>query len=105
MCRNITQLRPKYDADSDEIQPATADEIKAAALQYIRKVSGYRGLTPAPSGAPRVYGCTQGAPRQPGRFRTGRGPGGGCHPDPAGGTGEPGPLNTYPAYLFNAGMG
>ena len=35
MCRSIKQLR------NSEI-PATEDEIRAAALQFVRKVSGYR---------------------------------------------------------------
>ena len=35
MCRSIKTLRR-----ADE--PATPDEIEAAALQYVRKVSGYR---------------------------------------------------------------
>lgn len=35
MCRSIKQLR-KADA------PATDDEVRAAALQFVRKVSGYR---------------------------------------------------------------
>jgi hypothetical protein len=35
MCRSIKQLR------NTEI-PATEDEIRAAALQFVRKVSGYR---------------------------------------------------------------
>ncbi|HQV70453.1 MAG TPA: DUF2277 domain-containing protein [Thermoflexales bacterium] len=35
MCRSIKQLR-KADA------PATEDEVRAAALQFVRKVSGYR---------------------------------------------------------------
>ncbi|MFZ5884824.1 MAG: DUF2277 domain-containing protein [Chloroflexota bacterium] len=35
MCRSIKTLR------SAEI-PATEEEIRAAALQYVRKVSGYR---------------------------------------------------------------
>ena len=35
MCRSIKTLR-----SADE--PATDDEIHAAALQYVRKVSGYR---------------------------------------------------------------
>lgn len=35
MCRSIKQLR------NTEI-PATEEEIRAAALQYVRKVSGYR---------------------------------------------------------------
>lgn len=40
MCRNITELRGLE-------PPATADEIEAAARQYVRKVSGVR----APSAA------------------------------------------------------
>jgi len=39
MCRSIKTLRPPF---QDE---ATAEEIEAAALQYVRKVSGFR--TPA----------------------------------------------------------
>ncbi len=35
MCRNIKQLR-------NFEQPPTDEEIKAAALQFVRKVSGYR---------------------------------------------------------------
>jgi hypothetical protein len=35
MCRSIKQLR------NVEV-PATEEEIRAAALQYVRKVSGYR---------------------------------------------------------------
>ncbi len=35
MCRSIKQLRQPD-------QPPTPDEIQAAALQYVRKVSGYR---------------------------------------------------------------
>lgn len=35
MCRNIKQLRNSQ-------QPATEEEIREAALQYVRKVSGYR---------------------------------------------------------------
>lgn len=35
MCRSIKQLR-------DPILPASQEEIEAAALQYVRKVSGYR---------------------------------------------------------------
>jgi len=35
MCRNITPLRGLEPA-------ATPEEIRAAALQYVRKVSGYR---------------------------------------------------------------
>ena len=35
MCRSIKQLRQAAD-------PPTEEEIRAAALQYVRKVSGYR---------------------------------------------------------------
>ena len=35
MCRSIKQLR-------DSEIPATEEEIRAAALQFVRKVSGYR---------------------------------------------------------------
>jgi hypothetical protein len=35
MCRSIVKLRR-------EDQPATEEEIRAAALQFVRKVSGYR---------------------------------------------------------------
>lgn len=35
MCRNIVQLRRPDGA-------ASAEEVRAAALQYVRKVSGYR---------------------------------------------------------------
>jgi len=35
MCRSIKTLRSAED-------PATDEEIRAAALQYVRKVSGYR---------------------------------------------------------------
>ena len=35
MCRNI---RPLYNFEP----PATTDEVRAAALQYVRKISGYR---------------------------------------------------------------
>jgi hypothetical protein len=38
MCRSIKQLR------NVEI-PATEDEVRAAALQFVRKVSGYRKLS------------------------------------------------------------
>ena len=35
MCRSIQQLRGAQ-------PPATADEVRDAALQYVRKISGYR---------------------------------------------------------------
>jgi hypothetical protein len=44
MCRNITELRGLE-------PPATDEEIDAAALQYIRKVSGLRQPPPAASEA------------------------------------------------------
>lgn len=36
MCRSIKTLRPPYTDD------ATADDVRAAALQYVRKVAGMR---------------------------------------------------------------
>jgi len=39
MCRSIKTLRPPY------AEQVTDDDIRAAALQYVRKVSGFR--TPA----------------------------------------------------------
>jgi hypothetical protein len=36
MCRNIKTLRPPY---ADDV---TEDDMRAAALQYVRKVSGFR---------------------------------------------------------------
>ncbi len=45
MCRNITELRGLQ-------PPATLEEIDAAALQYIRKVSGLRK---PPAGATEAY--------------------------------------------------
>jgi len=35
MCRSIKQLR-------EGNEPATSEEVEAAALQFIRKISGYR---------------------------------------------------------------
>jgi hypothetical protein len=43
MCRSIKTLREPYATD------VTDDEIEAAALQYVRKVSGFR--RPAPHNA------------------------------------------------------
>ncbi len=40
MCRNITELRGLE-------PPATEDEVRAAARQYVRKVSGVRDPRPA----------------------------------------------------------
>jgi hypothetical protein len=42
MCRSIKTLRTPQ-------SPPTDDEIRAAALQFVRKVSGYR--TPSPANA------------------------------------------------------
>jgi hypothetical protein len=43
MCRSIQTLRPPFHDDP------TDEEIRAAALQYVRKVSGFR--SPAPHNA------------------------------------------------------
>ena len=43
MCRSITTLRPPYAED------VTEEDVRAAALQYVRKVSGFR--RPAPHNA------------------------------------------------------
>ncbi|MFG1943590.1 DUF2277 domain-containing protein [Nonomuraea sp. NPDC048826] len=43
MCRSIKTLRPPYTED------VTEDDVRAAALQYVRKISGFR--TPAPHNA------------------------------------------------------
>lgn len=45
MCRSIKTLRPPY------VDEATEDEVRAAALQYVRKVSGFR--TPSRANAER----------------------------------------------------
>ncbi len=39
MCRSIKQLRP---TKGSETPPASHEEMEAAALQFVRKVSGYR---------------------------------------------------------------
>jgi hypothetical protein len=39
MCRSIKRLRPPRGSDEP---PATLADIEAAALQYVRKISGYR---------------------------------------------------------------
>jgi len=44
MCRNITELRGLQ-------PPATAEEISAAARQYVRKVSGLTTVPPSASDA------------------------------------------------------
>jgi len=36
MCRSIKTLRPPFQAEASE------EEVRAAALQYVRKVSGFR---------------------------------------------------------------
>ncbi|KNE81113.1 MULTISPECIES: DUF2277 domain-containing protein [Streptomyces] len=36
MCRSIKTLRPPYTEDAGE------DDVRAAALQYVRKISGFR---------------------------------------------------------------
>jgi hypothetical protein len=44
MCRSIKTLRPPY---ADDV---TEDDVRAAALQYVRKISGFRA--PAAHNAP-----------------------------------------------------
>ena len=44
MCRSIRQLR-------NPERPATDDEIREAALQFVRKISGYRKPSRANAGA------------------------------------------------------
>jgi hypothetical protein len=43
MCRSIKTLREPY------VEDVTEDDVRAAALQYVRKVSGFRA--PAPHNA------------------------------------------------------
>ena len=43
MCRSINTLRPPY------AEVVTEDDMRAAALQYVRKISGFRA--PAPKNA------------------------------------------------------
>ena len=43
MCRSIKTLRPPFTDD------VTDDDVRAAALQYVRKISGFRA--PAPHNA------------------------------------------------------
>jgi hypothetical protein len=43
MCRSIKTLRPPY------VEAAGDDDVRAAALQYVRKISGFRA--PAPHNA------------------------------------------------------
>lgn len=41
MCRSIKTLRPPYTED------ATTDDVRAAALQYVRKIAGMRAPSTA----------------------------------------------------------
>ena len=41
MCRSIKTLRPPY------VESVEVDDMHAAALQYVRKVSGFRAPSPA----------------------------------------------------------
>ena len=54
MCRSIKTLRRKDDA-------ATNEEVRAAALQYVRKISGYR----TPSRGQRARRSTPQSTRSP----------------------------------------
>lgn len=44
MCRSIKRLRP---AAGSGDPPATPEEIQAAALQFVRKISGFQRPSPA----------------------------------------------------------
>ena len=55
MCRSIKTLREPF------VDDVTADDVRAAALQYVRKISGFR--TPAPHNAT----TTRAWPRSPPR--------------------------------------
>lgn len=41
MCRSIKTLRPPY------VESVEDEDLRAAALQYVRKVSGFRAPSPA----------------------------------------------------------
>ncbi len=45
MCRSIKTLRPPYTED------VTETDVHAAALQYVRKISGFRAPSPANAAA------------------------------------------------------
>ena len=45
MCRSIKTLRPPY------VDAATEEDVRAAALQYVRKVSGFRAPASHNAGA------------------------------------------------------
>ncbi|MSQ30452.1 MAG: DUF2277 domain-containing protein [Dehalococcoidia bacterium] len=46
MCRSIKRLRP---AAGSNDPPASREEVEAAALQFVRKVSGFQRPSPANS--------------------------------------------------------
>ena len=48
MCRSIKRLRPAVGSDDP---PASVEEVEAAALQFVRKVSGFQRPSPANSEA------------------------------------------------------
>lgn len=48
MCRSIKRLRQPKGSDQP---PATEEEVRAAALQFVRKVSGYQRPAPANASA------------------------------------------------------
>ena len=48
MCRSIKRLRPAAGSDA---QPATPEETEAAALQFVRKISGFQRPSSANSDA------------------------------------------------------
>ena len=45
MCRSIKTLRPPF------VEEVVDDDVRAAALQYVRKVSGFRAPSPANAAA------------------------------------------------------
>lgn len=44
MCRSIKRLRPAANSDDP---PASTEDIEAAALQFVRKISGFQRPSPA----------------------------------------------------------
>jgi hypothetical protein len=44
MCRSIKRLRPAANSDDP---PASSEDIQAAALQFVRKISGFQRPSPA----------------------------------------------------------
>jgi len=66
MCRSIKTLRSQQ-------PPATDDEIRAAALQFVRKVSGYRA--PSEANQPAFDAAVEDVTSATGRLLSGLRPG------------------------------